>query len=677
MSEKFEQIVNTEPEIIKPKLEKRKYGPLGISVSMAEDRGRSVNPENFKNDFKSETISLMEQDLAMAFREDEPILFEGGTGIGKSRTVERVCAELGYEVYKLPCSSSTTEREMMGRYISNPNKKTDMDPEVIFSLGVIAKALVDEPNKIKVIYLDELNTIDPQVGTRLHAILDVIKNGFTTGEVELVEDAGEILKFDPKRVKVIATINPANSENLHAQKLSSALLRRFTQKKMPDALPDEEFRLFSVDMFQKDEVLKFLPGIADNAELVKAYAEFHKGIQGLVKNKTIAEGLSQKPAYEDIDYLKRVIKKVGHFWEDGLFKGDLPTIFQEAVKYIYTGMLINEDDKKAVQNLINTLDFKPSDDTNRQGLEARAAKKAKEEKERLEREKKEAEEKARLGSEGAKEKAEADKVIAKTDEEVRALKASLRKAKKEVLGESFEPVITAKYKYKDEKGKETVENIEIDFEKKLVQTLKFYKEHGIAMPADFAEQMKDVWEENRDEMQKQIEEFGFDEVLIIPANLKLTDAFDKELTKNYKKKDGSVGEPTYWGEKKEDIVSDSRSSKDRIILVHKNKARDLKEATGILPILRETLGKKGGEFKPEEGMTIEEYFVFQRAYFEETGEHLDGGEGITWLPGSRVGSRVVHADFNPDFGRVSVLAGGPDFSFPHIGCRPSRCFFKK
>ncbi|MEK7587177.1 MAG: AAA family ATPase [Patescibacteria group bacterium] len=646
----------TSEEIPKTKPEKIKFGKLGIALEVAEDRGNARDPKEYEDDFKIPTIEWMEGEIAMAFRENEPILIEGGTGIGKTRTVERMCALLGYELYKLPCSSSTTEREMMGRYVSNPNRKSDTDPEVIFALGVVAEALKEESGKIKVIYLDEINAIEGAVGARLHDILDEVKKEKVKGQVKLVEDAGEILEFDSKKVKIVATMNSADSKNTHAQRLSEALLRRFTYKRTVDELPDVEFLSIALQKFQSSEILKDLPGITDDGELIKAYSECHKALQGLKRNNRIGVGVAQDFKFEDIDYLKRVIKKVSVFWEDGIFT-NLPEAFQEAVKIIYTGMIVDSTERAMMEEQIAKLDFKPPEDSNRKGLKDRKKKEGVKPK----------------SVEGSKEKIEAEKLLEKTEAEIKAMKVALRKSKKEFLGETFESTISAEYIYKDEKGKEVKEIIEIDFTEKLDLAMEFYKKHSLEIPVDFEERMQTIWEENRMAMQEQIEEFGFDKLLIIPGNIKLDDAFDKEMTKGYKKKDGTVGEPTYWGVKKTEIVSDARSSKNRLILVHKNNAINLYDSKETLPLLKETLGKKAGSFKVEEGMTIEEYAILQRVFFEETGEHLDE-KGATWLPRSKVGAQVVYAYWNPDSGRLGVDASALGYSNPVIGCRPSRCF---
>jgi hypothetical protein len=275
--------------------------------------------------------------------------------------------------------------------------------------------------------------------------------------------------------------------------------------------------------------------------------------------------------------------------------------------------------------------------------------------------------------------AKSSKDFSKFYELQKMVKANIYQAERvqrELSGETLTLTISADYTYKDAEGKEIIENIEIDFDKKLALAMKFYVDHKIAVPADFETQMTDIWERNSGVMQEQIEKFGFDEILIIPAGIKLDEALDQEMTKGYKKKDGTAGEPTYWGVKKEEIVS-SRGSTNRIIMVHKNKAKDLYNTPDTFPILKETLGKKAGSFKSEEGLTIEEYFLFQRLYYEETGQNLDE-KGYTWLPGSRMGteagSRVLYAFWDPGRARVGVRAYSPGNSRDAIGCRLSRCF---
>ncbi len=260
-------------------------------------------------------------------------------------------------------------------------------------------------------------------------------------------------------------------------------------------------------------------------------------------------------------------------------------------------------------------------------------------------------------------------------------------------GKSAELTISAEYKYKYEKGKEVVEKIELDFETEISSMIGLYEKHGIEIPVDFKEQMQVVWEENIDALKEAMTEKGFDKVLFLPENLPNLKELDKKLTEGYKAEfekanPGKTGEETKWWIEADEIVEVERKVA-RLVLVHK--ASDLTAH----PELKKSLDKKyGGEkedgqdnkaddfIKAGEALTATEYFLLQRDIFEKTGVHIDGKSPDgnvywTWLPGSRVGSRVVRADFSPGGGRVGVEAVDPGDSFPSIGCRPARCFFKK
>ena len=112
------------------------------------------------------------------------------------------------------------------------------------------------------------------------------------------------------------------------------------------------------------------------------------------------------------------------------------------------------------------------------------------------------------------------------------------------------------------------------------------------------------------------------------------------------------------------------TDKSRIVLVHSKNAQNLADR----PELKETLGETAESFiKAKETLTLTDYLIYQKKYFEETGKHLDV-EGWTWLPGSRVGSHVVYVGWYPGVGQLDVNAIPPDDLRPSIGCRLSRCF---
>ena len=231
---------------------------------------------------------------------------------------------------------------------------------------------------------------------------------------------------------------------------------------------------------------------------------------------------------------------------------------------------------------------------------------------------------------------------------------------KEPLPQST-PEISATYTHPDKKK----ETITLDIEKKLEDFLSFYKKTKIDLPQDFEETIKDIWERNGDQIEKAIEENGFDEMLIIPADLSI-----KEVSEKMKMKNGY-----YDGIKSSSTVQtldgipfkNQNTDKPHIVLVHKT--QNLKDR----PELKATLNTKGKDVKLDHALTLEEYIIFQRKYHEETGKYLDE-EGWTWLS-TKSGARLVYSSWDPGDGELYVNANALAPQRPHLGVRPSRSFF--
>lgn len=107
--------------------------------------------------------------------------------------------------------------------------------------------------------------------------------------------------------------------------------------------------------------------------------------------------------------------------------------------------------------------------------------------------------------------------------------------------------------------------------------------------------------------------------------------------------------------------------KPRIVLVHKT--QNLKDR----PELQKTFNTKGRDVKRDQTLTLEDYLVFQRKFFEETNKHLDENDWI-WLA-TTVGARLVNSDWDPDNHRLIVCADDLEFQIDCLGVRPSHCFF--
>ena len=229
--------------------------------------------------------------------------------------------------------------------------------------------------------------------------------------------------------------------------------------------------------------------------------------------------------------------------------------------------------------------------------------------------------------------------------------------------------IVAKYAYIDSQtGKrEKPETITLDIEQKTTEFIDFYKKTSVNLPPDFGESVQDIWSRNIEGIQEAIEQNGFDEVLIMPAGLDIGDLSKKMTMKNgyydWIKSSGNV--------KSLDGIpfTNTNTDKPHIILVHKDRAQNLKDR----PELAKTLNVKGQDVDLENTLSLQEYLIFQKKYFEETGKHLDE-ESWTWLA-TKAGARLVYSCWNPGDGELSVGAGDLDGQATGLGARPSRSFF--
>ncbi len=219
--------------------------------------------------------------------------------------------------------------------------------------------------------------------------------------------------------------------------------------------------------------------------------------------------------------------------------------------------------------------------------------------------------------------------------------------------------ISTSYTHPDSK----VENITFSLEEKLEENIAIYKKTKLDLPPDFEDQIKEIWENNIDEIQKAIQEKGFDEMLLVPGNIPLTELNTKMTdvyTETWEDSDFKSGD-SFKGAKSQNV------DKPRMVLAHK--IQNLKDR----PELKKTLDIKGKDVKMDQTLTLEDYLIFQRKFFEETGQHLDT-DGWTWLA-TKSGSRLVNATWDPDDGQVLVDADDLDSQYDYLGARPSRSFF--
>ena len=253
------------------------------------------------------------------------------------------------------------------------------------------------------------------------------------------------------------------------------------------------------------------------------------------------------------------------------------------------------------------------------------------------------------------------------EELIHGLRAHLERAEKmKVTLDSKEKLpgftdsISATYTRPDKK----IETITLFIKKKLKENCSLYKKTKLDVPPDFEDSIREIWENNIDNIQKAIEENGFDEMIIVPGNIPLTE-LNAKMTKRYKNATGESPNfksgGSFAGAKSQNV------DKSRIVLVHKT--QNLKDRLE----LKNTLNVKGEDVDQKKILTLEDYLVFQRKYFEETKKHLDEN-GYTWIA-TKSGARLVLADWDLSDKQVHVFANDLDVQNETLGARPSRSFF--
>ncbi|HQU07541.1 MAG: hypothetical protein B7X04_00095 [Parcubacteria group bacterium 21-54-25] len=352
---------------------------LGVELPKATDSENAPKKEQYA-DYINDRFSLeLQKKIATSWKQGDPILIESGTSIGKTTTVKKMCADLGWEVHYVNLNGATDVEDFMGRYIPNHERKSPDDPEYVFSDGKITSGLRQEEGKKKVILLDEYNSAAPNILIRLHEVLDALERN---SEVVLAEDASEKIQVNKDATKVIGLMNPPGRGYLQREPLDPAQIRRWVYVKEASELPDESLThatralfhledktekvedsvyLFANEAALTPEQFKEIPGIET---ILTKYLEFHKGAKELLASRRIAKDQPQRFLFDDREEPKRVRDFISAF-----YRGDINATTQEALRYYYANKLLEPEDKEALEELIRTVEYVPPQNTKRRTLD--------------------------------------------------------------------------------------------------------------------------------------------------------------------------------------------------------------------------------------------------------------------------------------------------------------------
>jgi hypothetical protein len=251
---------------------------------------------------------------------------------------------------------------------------------------------------------------------------------------------------------------------------------------------------------------------------------------------------------------------------------------------------------------------------------------------------------------------------------------------------------------------ETQENKEIslNFEQELKFFTDFYQKH-LNLPIN-QQEIKEIWRKNQKEIKVEMEKYGYDSILIIPENLPSEEILNQKIietmtntTETYQSDNFKKG-GSFSG------VKNLNNSSSRILLTHSD--QNIYQNPKANPFLKSTLKKsivnlsglseqeiqKRIENQAEipinfeinlnnqkiqiqsEWLSLSEYQLFQRIYFEKNQKHLDES-GWTWLAKSASASRLVGAFWLPGDRRFGAIACGSSSSGGGL-CSRLSCSFK-
>jgi len=339
---------------------------LGVNVPKGGGGERVPNLDRFSKDVLTDFDYRLMRDIAVALKLNQGVLIEGGSGIGKSRTIDRMCALLNRESYYANCHDFDAD-VLIGKMTTVEGTQSGFG----WRDGLVVSAVRNGG----VLFLDEYNFMKGETRAALHEIIDAILQG--KDEITLVDNHGERVPVHPD-FRIIAAQNPPGGKHGDREVLDPAQYTRFSHIKLPEDLPREVKRARALGFLGKDneitvgqdeyllpggislEMLKEVPGIEN---LFDKYIEFTEAIEAMVEKGELGANQSQPPYFSFQRDYDRVISFVLTF-----YRGDLNETFHKALNYYFAKRLESSSDRARVEDLIALIKYEPPQDSRRQTL---------------------------------------------------------------------------------------------------------------------------------------------------------------------------------------------------------------------------------------------------------------------------------------------------------------------
>lgn len=234
-------------------------------------------------------ISDEETTLEAIIEAGDNFLIEGEKGIGKTLLVYHICTKHKIRLLTLKCSTGTSVGDILGKYQL-------LGDNSVFVLGALPRA-IECANLYgqAVLYLDELNALDPEVQKELNSLLDDRKSVIANNQIYKLENGAKL--------SIVAAMNPVYYSG--TSPLNEELRSRFVGtvweypkpkqieplidwSGVPDMVKEKLFLLMADTLGARREgELDYVLSIRDAGHFVKMYRLWAKC--GYSEDKTVKE----------------------------------------------------------------------------------------------------------------------------------------------------------------------------------------------------------------------------------------------------------------------------------------------------------------------------------------------------------------------------------------------------
>lgn len=348
---------------------------LGVEVPKGEGGPLVPSRQESANYFYTEEDYLLRREIATSVALNKPIMFEGGTGIGKTSAVAAMCSELNLNFCKVSFARDMAIEDVIG----GKTIVKEGDAEVVkWYDGNLMVAI----RHGGIALLDEYNFQGSKIGSRVNPVIDAILNG--RKEISLPENDNERVIVHPN-FRLVGAQNPPGTEEgqefTGREQMSAETFGRWTYNKLPlemsrsmrdkrlagmmgetvdIQLPQDSFRKLGEGVPMQE--LKDIPGmthwrraaldVLDQIKVKSSGADREMAKtqrQRLYFNPRLEQGL--------LNYVSR------------FYRGDVNQVWNEAFEHLIVGMYKDEPDRQAVRELLRLNSYEPQTDTKRKALD--------------------------------------------------------------------------------------------------------------------------------------------------------------------------------------------------------------------------------------------------------------------------------------------------------------------